>query len=388
VRVIDGGEAVGLAAVDLPACRYQPRWSGRPDSPEGTEVKRDNMSTRERWEALVRGDELDRVPCLQFILGHTAVVNGRPIAKIYDDAGASFACQRRAMDMYGYDGLILHGWANAGGAEFGGDVEYPYRPYTGAPMVTRSPVQSEQDAWDLRVPDEIASVGTIPVSLEFSRLQFEAGMPCTIQVGSPLTWAGSVCGEERLMRWLIKKPDLVHHVLRVVTDFILKKAELWVLEFGPERIMAFDLCIETNRLYSPSQFETFAFPYLSEVHDKLTAMGVAIFLSHICGEQNRNLPLWSQLSFGRRGMVSVGREIGLSAASAAFPSQVIMGNVDPVAIQEGTPEDALALCKACVTEGKDHPGGFALMSGCEIPPLAPPVNVFQMVKACREAGWY
>ena len=213
-------------------------------------------------------------------------------------------------------------------------------------------------------------------------------MPCTVQVGSPLTWAGSVCGEERLMLWLIKKPDLVHHVLRVITDFILKKAELWVREFGAERIMAFDLCIETNRLYSPKQFETFSFPYLKEIHDKVTDMGVAILLSHICGEQNRNLPFWSQLSYGKRGMVSVGREVSLTAAGAAFPRNVIMGNVDPVTIQEGTPEEVLGLCRACIDEGKDHPGGYALMSGCEVPPQAPPVNVSQMVKACREHGQY
>ncbi len=113
-------------------------------------------------------------------------------------------------------------------------------------MIKRHPVQTEQEAWDLRAPDDIPEVGTIPVSLEFSRLQSESGMPCTVQVGSPLTWAGSVCGEEQLMVWLIKKPDLVRHVLRVITDFIVDKARLWVREFGPDRIMAFDLCIETN----------------------------------------------------------------------------------------------------------------------------------------------
>jgi uroporphyrinogen decarboxylase len=351
-------------------------------------VKRDGMSSGERWDALVRGERTDRVPCLQFILGHTAVVSGLPIAAVYDDALASFACQRGAQEMYDYDGLVLHGWANAGGAEFGGDVEYPYRRYTGAPMMKRNPVQGEQDAWDLRVPDDVATAGTVPIGLAFSRLQAEAGLPCTVQVGSPLTWAGSICGEERLMVWLIKKPDLVHHVLRIVTDFILRKAELWVREFGAERVMAFDLCIETNKLYSPKQFETFSFPYLREVHDTLTRMGVGIFLSHICGEQNRNLPLWSQLSYGRRGMVSVGREVSLAAASAAFPECVIMGNVDPVAIQEGTAEEVLELCRACVEEGKGHPGGYALMSGCEVPPQAPPVNVAQMVKACREYGRY
>jgi uroporphyrinogen decarboxylase len=226
------------------------------------------------------------------------------------------------------------------------------------------------------------------VALEFSRLQHEAGLPVTLQVGSPLTWAGSVCGEERLMLWIIKKPDLVHHVLQVITAFILQKAALWVTEFGAERLMAFDLCIETNKLYSPKQFETFAFPYLTEIHDRLTAMGVGIFLSHICGEQNRNLPLWAQLSYGRRGMVSVGKEVALATASRMFPEHVIMGNIDPVTVQEGSPAQVLGLCKSCIEEARDHPGGFALMTGCEVPPQAPPVNVSQMVRACREYGRY
>ena len=348
----------------------------------------DKMSSAERWAALVRGEKTDRVPCLQFILGHTAVVAGKPIAKVYDDARASIACQTGAMELYGYDGLIMHGWANAGGAEFGGDIEFPYRKYTGAPMMKKNPVQSEEDAWNLRVPDDITTVGTIPVALEFSRIQKRLGLYCTVQVGSPLTWAGSICGEERLMIWVIKKPDLVHHVLRVITDFINKKADYWIKEFGADRLMAFDLCIETNKLYSPKQFETFSFPYLKEIHDKLTERGVAIVLSHICGEQNKNLPLWAELSYGKRGMVSVGREISLSAAGQAFPGNVIMGNVDPVVIQEGTPEEVLALCRTAIAEGKDHPGGYALMSGCEVPPQAPPVNVYQMVKACREFGRY
>jgi uroporphyrinogen decarboxylase len=346
------------------------------------------MTSRERWDALIRGDRLDRVPCLQFMLGHTAVANGKSIAKVYDDAAMSLTCQRNAMALYGHDGLVLHGWANAGGAEFGGDIEFPYRKYTGAPMMKKNPVQNEDDAWALAVPDDILTVGTMPVALEFSRLQYDLGMPVTVQVGSPLTWAGSVCGEERLMVWVIKKPELVHHVLRVITDFILQKAEYWVKTFGAERIMAFDLCIETNKLYSPKHFEAFGFPYLKEVHDRLTTMGASIFLSHICGEQNKNLPLWSQLNFGKRGMISVGREVTLFTASAAFPQCVIMGNVDPITVQEGTPEEVKALCRTCIEEGKDHPGGYALMTGCEVPPQAPPVNVGQMVPACREFGQY
>jgi uroporphyrinogen decarboxylase len=152
--------------------------------------------------------------------------------------------------------------------------------------------------------------------------------------------------------------------------------------------MAFDLCIETNKLYSPKQFEAFGFPYLKEIHDRLTDQGVAIFLSHICGEQKKNLPLWSQLRYGKRGMISIGKEITLSTAGEMFPEQVIMGNVDPVVVQEGTPEEVLAQCKTCIEEGMAHPGGYALMTGCEVPPQAPPVNVGQMVPACRQFGRY
>ena len=34
------------------------------------------------------------------------------------------------------------------------------------------------------------------------------------------------------------------------------------------------------------------------------------------------------------------------------------------------------------------PGGYVLMAGCDVPPQAPPVNVFQLVKAAREFGRY
>jgi uroporphyrinogen decarboxylase len=252
----------------------------------------------------------------------------------------------------------------------------------------KNPVQSEEDAWALAVPEDILSAGTMPVSLEFSRLQYEAGMTVTVQVGSPLTWAGSVCGEERLMIWMMKRPDLVHHVLGVITDFIKKKADIWIDRFGVERLMAFDLCIETNKLYSPKQFETFGFPYLREVHDHMTNRGTAIFITHICGEQNKNLPLWAQLSYGKRGMISIGKEVSIAGARELFPDCVVMGNADPITVQEGTPDQVRALCRECIEQGKDHPGGYALMTGCEVPPQAPPVNVGQMVTACRDFGRY
>ena len=232
------------------------------------------MSSRERWDALVRGDRRDRVPCLQFILGHTAVVSGKPIAKVYDDAAVSIACQRDAMELYGYDGLVLHGWANAGGAEFGGEIEFPYRKYTGAPMMKRNPVQNEDDAWDLRVPADVAAAGTIPVALEFSRLQYELGMPCH-RAGRLAAHLGRL-GLRRGAADGLAHQEAGPRPPRAARDHRFHPEEgraLGARSSVRSSVMAFDLCIETNRLYSPKQFETFAFPYLKEVHDRVTEHG-------------------------------------------------------------------------------------------------------------------
>ena len=74
----------------------------------------------------------------------------------------------------------------------------------------------------------------------------------------------------------------------------------------------------------------------------------------------------------------MGKEVSIEKARELFPDCVVMGNVDPVTVQEGTPEQVRVLCKECIEAGKDHPGGYALMTGCEVPPHAPPVNVAQI----------
>jgi uroporphyrinogen-III decarboxylase len=39
-------------------------------------------------------------------------------------------------------------------------------------------------------------------------------------------------------------------------------------------------------------------------------------------------------------------------------------------------------------KGKEFPGGYIFSSGCEMPPKAPPYNVWMMTKAVNDFGWY
>jgi uroporphyrinogen decarboxylase len=291
--------------------------------------------------------------------------------------------------MYGYDGGPLYAYASAGGWEFGGDVEFPVKKYSGATVVTRTPIQSEDDVYGLQVPQDITKAGALPIALGVARKQAEFGMPVTLQIGSPLTWAGSVIGEERMMIWLIKKPELVHMVLEKVSEFLIKVAEHYVKEFGAERLMAFHgAATESNALISPKQFESFVLPYLQKINSRAIQLGIGSFFIHICGEQNKNLKFWQQVPVTKQTVMSFGREVDLATAMEMFPEQIIAGNVDPTLIQEGKAEEVLMQAKECIETAKYHKGGYVLMAGCDLPPQAPPVNVFQLVKAAREYGRY
>ncbi len=349
----------------------------------------ETMTSGERMAALMRGERPDRVPVIPFLSGHAAVVCGQPIARISDDAEESFRCQLLCQEMYGHDGSPLYAYASAGGWEFGGEIEFPVKKYSGAVIVTRTPIQNEDDVYTLKVPEEVSKAGALPIALALARKQAEYGLPVTLQIGAPLTWAGSVIGEERMLGWLIKKPELVHIVLDKVSQFLIKVAEYYVKEFGADRLMAFHgAATETNKLISPKQFEIFSLPYLQRINQACLDLGIGTYFIHICGEQNKNLKFWQQVPMTKQTVISVGREVDLTTAMEMFPEQIVAGNVDPTLIQEGQAEDVLAQCRECIEKAKYHKGGFVLMAGCDVPPHAPPVNVFQMVKAAREYGRY
>ncbi len=290
--------------------------------------------------------------------------------------------------MYGYDGGPLYAYTSAGGWEFGGEIEFPYKKY---PALRWSPAirSRARRTLSLEVPQDVTKAGALPIALGVARRQAERGMPVTLQIGSPFTWAGSVIGEDRMMMWMLKRPELVHRVLEKVSEFVVRVAEHYAAEFGAARLTAFHgAATESNKLISPAQFETFVLPYYQQINRRVIDLGISSMFIHICGEQNRNLQYWQQVPVPARTILSFGREVSLRTAMEMFPDQIIAGNVDPTLIQEGRPEEVLEQARECIETAKHHGAGYVLMAGCDVPPLAPPVNVFQMVKAAREFGRY
>jgi uroporphyrinogen decarboxylase len=352
-------------------------------------LKSDKMTSSERVNAFLSGEEVDHIGFYPFARGFCAKVTGETIEKFYIDPEKSFESQLWTQQMFGHEESLKFGAANFGSWEFGGEIKLPASEWQQAPSTTVYPVETEEDVDKLEIPD-IKTAGMIPLNMEFSKIQEKNDVIRTVVLGSPFLIAANVCSMARLSRWMIKKPELVHRVLQLSTAFGISLAQYWVDTFGGEKVEVRDATpTESNQVISPQQFKEFSFPYLMELHEKVLAMGVKHFYTHICGDQNLNLPYLAEIPYGDPGIVSFGHEVDISKTLEYFDKHcIVVGNVEPALLQTKRPKDIYELSKQCIQKGMKASRGFFLGSGCELPPMTPSCNVWAMKKAINDFGWF
>jgi uroporphyrinogen decarboxylase len=355
-------------------------------------VRRSNMTEKERFEALYRREKPDRVPINLQAQGFTALQAGGCIADAYNNPKVSLEGQRQCSRDFGWACLPWIAYATFGGWEFGGENMWASSEFAQAPMMSRFAVDTPEEAMKLKVPD-VRKAGNIPILTEFYRMasqdRFDNEPFLSIFLMGPFTVATNICGAEKFARWLIKKPEVAHHLLRLATEFSIKLAEYYRDNLDTEGLVAFQAEPSTaNQIISPQMFEKFALPYIKDFHEKLLDIGYERIYCHICGEQNLNLPFWAQIPMGNPGICSFGHEVDLETAAKYFPDDIIYGNLEPAILESGTPEKIYEMSRRIIEKGKKLPGGFIFSAGCEIPPRASRDNIMAMTRAVNDFGWY
>lgn len=349
------------------------------------------MAAKERWEALLKRKTIDRVPFFPMgNAGFCCINAGYKIADAYINAKNYFTAEMKCAEQYNYYSLI---YASVGGSygawEFGGKLKFPKGEMGMAPQIEEHPVKSEEDVYNLKLPN-VESAGSLPNSFELCKIEEKVdGLPISPTVHSVFTVAANLVGIETICRWLIRKPDLVKHLVEISAQHAIDVAKYWVDNFDSKRIIFYvSAPSEANDLISPKQFEKFVLPYQKHVHEEILKMGIRHIYVHICGEQNMNLPFWSQMPMGDPGILSFGHEVDIRDAGKYFPNDIIVGNVHPPTLHEGPADKVYGLCKECIEKGKELKSGFMLAPGCFISPKTPAYNYWLMQKALLEFGWY
>lgn len=259
---------------------------------------RDKMTSFERVNSPLNKRKIDRVPFFPFSLGFSARNVGFPIGSVYSEPVRSFDAQLWTQQMYGHDQDPFFGSAVYGTSEFGGEVEFPVNDSIQSPRSIRYPVQALEDIDKLKLPDP-RSAGNLPKALEFSKIQEGHGGLISLVMGGVFTTAGNICGVKNLCMWIVREPEAVHRVVQLAADHILSAVKLWVKTFGTQRLLV-QIWEPTaaNSIISPRHFEKFVLPYQQKLHKEILGLNVKHILCHICGEQNKNLPLWNQVPMG------------------------------------------------------------------------------------------
>ena len=342
----------------------------------------------DRVSMLLKGEPVDMVPVFPLgIRAFAALGAGYTIGDAYSDGEKSCRSELWAQEQYGFDGFPNFAYGTFGAWEFGGEIRFPEGEFQQAPMAVRYPVVSEEDVSTLRLPDDIATAGGIPIGLAHSRTSAAVGATVITPLSGTFTTACNLCGVQKMARWMMKKPALAHRLMELARDLLIGVTRLWVDTFGKDILMYNAEPSAANQVISARHFEEFVLPYTIEVHNAALRMGIKHIMTHICGDQNLNLDYWARIPMGDPGLASFGHEVDLhTAIDKLGESCIIMGNVEPALIQNGQPHDLYDACGAAIKAGKDAPRGFVLMSGCGFPPRTPPFNLFTMVKAAREMG--
>ncbi len=289
-------------------------------------------------------------------------------------AGTEIAVYERFKPDRIVTGPNTRGIAEALGAEF----IYPESgvPYAGKPALT-----SMGDIYDFKAVTDYSSE-------KFEVYYKAAGMirkrlpwwtRVEMSIGGPFTIASMLLGAERLLRECRKKPEAVHHLLRVITD-TQKTCIDMAAELGCGIAMADP--VANPELIGPGMYEEFVFPYTAELTrytESRTGKKVSL---HMCGS---TYSIWKYLSQYPLAEISLDNCIDLDRAAAELGPYVrIAGNIDPVGIMlNGTREEICEAARKCIDAGSRAEKGFNLATGCDIPETVEPVHIEWLMEEVR-----
>ncbi len=326
-------------------------------------------------------------------MGHTALINGYPnLGDFYAKLDVQAKCQEIAKELYGYEQPILLMPMEVM-SQWGSKLLYPYNPKMGSVVAIDHPVKTPEDVDKLEVPD-IKKNEALRQFFELAKkLIAKKEMPQIIIAGGWITTvAPFLVSLETFMRWVVYQPELCHKLMKKSTEHAILQAELYAREFGPDTWIPWDASpTDSNVLISPKVFGDLVLPYVARMHQKTLDQGVPLWHTHWCSNHNGNIKAGhvDKIPMGERGIIQFGPEVDVKLAVERFGNKsIIMGNVDPPSMMLKTHEECMQLAKIDIDKGKHSPKGYILGVGCELPPRAPPANVYALVKAAREYGRY
>jgi uroporphyrinogen decarboxylase len=199
----------------------------------------------------------------------------------------------------------------------------------------------------------------------------------------PFGVAGDLMGQTELFAGIYERPDFVRELLRIVTDKLIAYLDFCWEEEQLPRPRDFAWTDDLAVSLSAQTFRDFVLP-----EEKRLRFNFDGRLSlHMCGKTDHLLEIFRD-DLQIHEFQGFGYQVDLDRVAAVMGGRVVLiGNVDPMLIHSGTPEQVRDACRRVIEKLAPY-RGFILQDGSNIPPGTPLENINAMTEAAELYGRY
>ena len=194
----------------------------------------------------------------------------------------------------------------------------------------------------------------------------------------PFTVAGDLMGQTEIFAAVLEKPEFVRELLSIVTDKIIAWLDFcWAEMQIPHRDFAWT--DDLAAYLSARVYRDIVLPFEKKLRfhfDGRVSM-------HMCGHTNHLLSIFAD-DLRIDEFQGFGWEVDLDRIAEVMGGRVVLlGNVSPLTIANGTPEEVKAATRR-VLERLAPYGGLIIQDGNNIAPGSSPENINAMMAAAEE----
>jgi MtaA/CmuA family methyltransferase len=335
------------------------------------------MNAKERVLAHLKGEPVDRLPCMPITMMYAADVIGRPYGEYATDYRVLVEGQLATAEKFGFDYVSCISDPAREAADCGAAVSY-FEDQPPAVDEANALLMKPERLQALEIPDPHDGSRMRDRLLAAEALGRQAGDRYLVEgwIEGPCAEAADLRGINQLMMDFAMRPSFVHDLMEFTLQLGLRFAKAQA-EAGVRLMGVGDAAAS---LVGPDLYREFVLPYEKRLVDGLHEFGLLVRL-HICGDTNPLLPGMAALGCD---IVDLDYMVPLDAARQTMgPEQMLLGNLHPVAqVRDSSPEAVGRDLAICYEQAGPR---YIVGAGCEVPRGAPPENVLALSEFARSA---
>lgn len=199
----------------------------------------------------------------------------------------------------------------------------------------------------------------------------------------PFGVAGDVMGQTELFLGVYERPEFVCELLHIVTDKLIQWLDFCWQEEGLPTPRDFAWTDDLAVSLSANTYRSLVLPFEQKLRFNFDG-----YLSlHMCGKADHLLEIFAD-DLKINELQGFGYQVNLDRVVAALAGRVVLvGNVNPMLIHTGTPEQVREATRAVIEKLAGY-RGLIIQDGSNIPPGSPLENINAMMEAAEQYGRY